>query len=365
MPYSAHVTDAPDSGRELASHRTIADLISNHLALATTLLLVILVVARVLVVSHFSTTTALGILAESPTTQVAVGSLAGFFPALLLLAFSAAATVAHAVPAPGWVSFALLMFALLLLIGLIVAAPWFAGVLGLATFAVTVLATVAQRTSPTAELWMDSRIERWLTGGAPLDALLVQHRDMQRKVSDLADDVTRHEEARSRPLSDDEDLRLRADLQRIAAELHEIDTKADEQGRIAARVHRRLAPFRLVSRTVETRAVRAIGENKGVRYLATHFVPIYLAFISVLVLVGLLFAPMWLPAERIETRSGTDLVGYVLSTDDASIVVMRESDRALVRLELSELLGQAFCSVEPQSRPLWRPWDSSNYPDCT
>lgn len=67
-------------------------------------------------------------------------------------------------------------------------------------------------------------------------------------------------------------------------------------------------------------------------------------FGGLIVLVLLADDRMWLPSEVIETDTGS-VTGYVLTQQDSELVVLRESDRAVVRLASTSVRRRQICSL--------------------
>ncbi len=57
---------------------------------------------------------------------------------------------------------------------------------------------------------------------------------------------------------------------------------------------------------------------------------------------------LWLPAEVFTLAGGEEVVGYALSDSDGSVVVVREDDRSLIRLDLDELSSRSYCRVDSE-----------------
>jgi hypothetical protein len=74
----------------------------------------------------------------------------------------------------------------------------------------------------------------------------------------------------------------------------------------------------------------------------------------------------WLPAEDITLANGDHAVGYVLDTDDGSIVFLTHDDRLVERIPLSNIEAREVCEPkEDRLKPVLRPWrHSGTYPDC-
>jgi hypothetical protein len=75
------------------------------------------------------------------------------------------------------------------------------------------------------------------------------------------------------------------------------------------------------------------------------------------ILTGLLSDEVWLPAHRLQTIRGP-VVGYVLSRDDSELVLLRERDRAVVVVPVSQVSGDVLCDPQPLTNPrsAWDAW---------
>lgn len=59
-------------------------------------------------------------------------------------------------------------------------------------------------------------------------------------------------------------------------------------------------------------------------------------------------ARMWLPPERFELQGRGDMVGYALASDDESVTVLREADRAIERVQATRIERRTFCRIEDE-----------------
>jgi hypothetical protein len=81
----------------------------------------------------------------------------------------------------------------------------------------------------------------------------------------------------------------------------------------------------------------------SLRWLARVTVPLFVTGIG---LVALFNPRPWLPAERIAPRHGPALTGYVLNESPDTVVVLRDDNRAVVRLDPATISSRAFCALE-------------------
>ncbi len=89
-----------------------------------------------------------------------------------------------------------------------------------------------------------------------------------------------------------------------------------------------------------------------------------------LVVVGVVAAPLWLPAERVEIGS-QEMVGYVVEVDSEWVTILEHESREVRRIKLESVSDRTICSANgpslASSRTLYalllrRPGPS--YPDC-
>ena len=77
----------------------------------------------------------------------------------------------------------------------------------------------------------------------------------------------------------------------------------------------------------------------------------------------------WLPAEAVTLEDASTVVGYVLSTDDGRVTMLRDFDRRIVVVDADAVETRVLCEVPgsgSERRPLdfLRPDATASYPDC-
>jgi len=254
----ARTTPAPAA--VLQPERTSAGLLTQHLPLALTALVFVMVFARLLAVSNYDAVTARAVLANAGPTQVVLGSLFTSLPALLPI-------IAIGLPT---------LFRLRTRGG---------GPLGQVGWSVTfalLLATafVITQTSLYTRPWWSLAVSLGiaLVLGLTVEAFLRRQ---------IANDTT---------------------------------------GQLADR------PW--------------LAEDVG---LAT------VLLLNLLVVTG---SEPWLPAEKIELRTGDPVVGYVLDETDDQLVVLENDDRRVSRLELTDVTSREICRLTQPAL------DRERYADC-
>lgn len=94
------------------------------------------------------------------------------------------------------------------------------------------------------------------------------------------------------------------------------------------------------------------------------YVPLLLTAVAVVV-----SDRMWLAPEKVTYNSGSADVGYMLDADEASLVVLRDKDRVVLRLPVANVATREYCTQAANSpwwlRPLYQVTRSQpRYPKC-
>jgi hypothetical protein len=80
---------------------------------------------------------------------------------------------------------------------------------------------------------------------------------------------------------------------------------------------------------------------------------------------SLLSDASWLPAEEFEVKGGGVSVGYVLDETDEELLMLREHDREVVRLQRKNVHSRKTCELDDASRPLAFSFNPGpSYPRC-
>jgi hypothetical protein len=89
--------------------------------------------------------------------------------------------------------------------------------------------------------------------------------------------------------------------------------------------------------------------------------------VAMLVVLGVDIATAdqpWLPAERITVTGRDSMVGYVLGLEDHDLVILRDSDRLVMRIRVSEVESRQICQPKGQRDPALAWKRHGRYPDC-
>lgn len=73
---------------------------------------------------------------------------------------------------------------------------------------------------------------------------------------------------------------------------------------------------------------------------------------------GVLSDQMWLPAHRLQTGGSQVVVGYVLSRDNGTVILLRDRDRAIVLIPAGNITGDDVCEAGDRGDPrsAWDAW---------
>jgi Putative Ig domain len=75
---------------------------------------------------------------------------------------------------------------------------------------------------------------------------------------------------------------------------------------------------------------------------------IFSAFlIALLVMLGVVFSPPWMPAERLTLNNNQKIIGYVLAQDQEGLTFMQAKSRKITQYNPGVVIGQVFCSNAP------------------
>lgn len=315
-------------------------------------------VLKVLIVAHFNTTTALGIVAESATASLVLGVLIRALPAVLLaiLVVLLAVVDDDATP-PADLRFYRRATVIVCVLAALTQAPYMA--LMLAFVAWTMLAGPGS-----------ARFYGW---ARPEDR---HHRDrvaaakrasdeIQAEVAAIPELVAEAEaaadavEAAVLDPGTPEEMEVLLDRRRQAlvrlGELVEVHEKAEAVGAewdaiaAASKVH----VFRVEAARPRTKKALTIGA----------------VFFGVQALVLMLDTRPWLAAERLHLDGQAPVTGYVIKADADELVVLDEESRQLVRLDGAKVTSRRYCEVGSPERGFFTPTlallvDPEPYPRC-
>jgi hypothetical protein len=306
----------------------------------------------VLIVSRFSRETALSILSVGSTSAVVIGTFAGASSIAIVLATQLTLSVAvgkeHRFLARLGSSglLALLLCAVLMVVPAIPAA--IALVNSLFVGVVVLVGGVANR-----RWFADRKGARVARQESSLVERGSQIDDMRQKVTLLKENQA---ELSAKPSS--MDFGKRTELSRkLDSQEAELMESAGELSAIRTALRgdsRRLRIERFRSSTVRFLTLTRAG------FSSTIAVAWSVGWFGLLALTS----PMWLPLEAVTTADGAVRVGYVLADESEDIVVLVESDRAVVRVRQEDVVRRDLCSLSAPSDPLVSWWSAPDYPKC-
>lgn len=281
-------------------------------------LVTVFIVLKVLAVSHFEITTALGIVAESGTASLLVGTLIWSLPSILVALFFGLLVIFDddATPEPdrrfyriaGWVVAAVAVLTHPVATGL--------GFLGLAWSAMGVSPGVGGRKYREMD---DAQ-------SAANEVLLARAKSLRERL-----------EAASKAEGASPE-HLRVDLRRI---------------------NEHLAQLRAEIFVLQLR-------RRWTKDLLRGLVVIY----ATLTVYQLLTDAPWLPAEHITLDDQAAITGYVLKAESDEVVILDDGSRELVRIERADLQDRRYCVVHwPDRTWFGRPiislfYETPSYPRC-
>ena len=323
------------------------------------------VALKVLAVSHYETTTAFGIVAETGTASLVVGVLVQTLPLVLLAILFGLVSVADDEARPTADRRFLRWFAWIMAILAAWALPvWFA----LPILVMTWLLLLG----PGASRLLLGFLRRvWSRGDRARLEKVEQAREARQAI-----DASLEESAALRAEFDRTEQALRSALDDPSK------GTADEAKELLDRL--RQAPDRLEAEAearleLAERAVVLMNEVQARLQRRIHFLeaarPVWrnvernlaISYAVIALVIGLSGQP-WLPAERISVDGQPAVTGYILSTAQTETVVLVEKTREVLRLEGSTV-SRRYCALQPNTSRINRPLAAMlggvpQYPAC-
>ncbi len=354
-------TPGPSSEKSLA--RQLRDAHLGSLVAGAALLFVAL---KVLAVSHYQTTTAVGIVAESGTTSLVLGSLIQTLPVVLLAILSALVFLANDETKPP----ADAKFFRVLAWTMAFVAAW-AQPVWLAPFVLIITWLLLLGPGSSRVIL---RILRRVWARSDRKRLLTKHQ-VERTKRSIA-------ESRESSKATREDFDRTEEALRAA--IADPSTSTTEEREVLLDSLRRV-PDTLLAETearveLADRAVKLVDEiqagvGRRIRFLETAK-PIWLSLqrnlalsyaVVVLVIGGFGTTP-WVPLERVVVDAQPAVTGYVLSSGQDTTVVLLDGTRRIVRLQgttVTRLYCEAGSNTSRFIRPMAALFHSSpSYPAC-
>ncbi len=328
----------------------------------------LLIAVRILAVAHLDLTTAAAILQRGGTSSVLLGAGLTTLPVLVaaavpgltvLLSFGSWATATAAPARSGLIVLALVAWVFLV--------PQYlaAGVgvtLYLTSFLYLRLEDRVARSDERSAVEREMRMYGW----EPYQSVVMQARQDAQFIDAVAGMTT----------SLDADLAAHVvrvetsavEIDRLEAELTETSTTTEDPAAAADRAQRLehhkslMSELQREAEILEKRGAELARVSAALRAWDAKAAPLtrrhrraVIAVISMTALVTLassLSVP-WLPTERIGRDGGSSFTAYVLDDVDDELVVLRESDRAVMVISREEHPRRALCT------PKLRPWRQS------
>jgi hypothetical protein len=342
----------------------------------------VLVAVRILAVAHFDLTTAAAILQRGGTSSVLLGAglatlpsiVAAAVPALTVVLSFGANTASPAAP----VRTGLIVLALVAWVFLV--PQYLAAGVGLTLYLTTFLylrleGRAARSDERSAvEKWM--RVFEWEPAQSVVtqarqdarfsDAVAEQERLLEVETEALAGRIeaatvdTAHLEATlaGSPASPEAPA---ADADRTRQQLEESKTEMSALQQSAEQLERRRDVLKQVRAALKAWDAKAAPLTRRNRRLEIGVV----LTASLVVLASSLSVP-WLPAERIDRDGGPSFTAYVLNESENELVVLRETDRAVVVIPSEQNPRRALCipKVGPWKQSLLARMLKARYPPC-
>jgi hypothetical protein len=350
------VTDKTSAG--VTEERLTRRLRDAHLGSMFAALVALFGVLKVLAVSHFETTTALGIVAESGTASLVVGTMVRTIGPILLAALFLLFVAADddQTPEADRRFYRGVAWALTLPTALLQPAVPALGVLVMAW------AVLGGPGFPRTIQWLKKKTYPSLNEAVEE---LVRTNDAREELGDEGEAIAAELIAVGKALETALDDRSVTDEEKMAL----VDRYRAGKERWDAYVVGIESLKEQYATAKSTVAAKMPGSGRWARFWL-GFTPRRLAVVYVvLAAYGLFGGQPWLPAERIAVAGQPPVIGYVLRTDTSEAVVLVDNPRHIVRLD-GTVMARQYCWVQKGgSRFLWpivalvRPEPS--YPLCS